>query len=126
MNTNNDPKNPEELSQQSDFEEGDEIEEAPPLPLSDEEPPVISSLDPSMMHDDETLAALTRLAGAAANPEAARTSLHDALTSLDYDARFLPDTRTMLLGIGRALIKKGLFTTEELINEIMADLEDGL
>jgi len=93
--------------------------EAPPLPLSDEEPPAISTISPEALQPDpETLETLKRLAGPAADPEAARAALFAALKGEPYNDRAIPDARALALGAARVLVATG-FSINEIVDAII-------
>ncbi len=94
--------------------------EAPLLPLSDDEPQGTPSIDPELLKPDAALlAGVSRLAGAAANPQAARAQLLAALTGGSYDPRALPDARAFVLGMARVLVASGI-SAEVLADAIIA------
>jgi hypothetical protein len=83
--------------------------DAPQLPLSPDEPPPVSAIDPGMMQPDlGALAGLQRLAGQAADPQRCYQHLLAALNGAAYDPRSLPEARPMLLGMARILVRSGV------------------
>ena len=82
--------------------------EAPPLVMSTVEPGAVPSSGADALSDPGTLQTLHKLAGAAADPEAARGALIAALSGDAYDRRDLPDARTMAVGMARAIVKSGI------------------
>jgi len=97
---------------------------APQLPLSMEEPPPVTRISmEQLMPDPAALEKLRRLAGAAGNPERTRNTLEAAFTGAQYDPRYLPEPRVMLVGIARVLVAHGL-PADEMVEAIMASLTD--
>ena len=81
--------------------------EAPPLVLSSVEPGPVPSAGAEALSDPAALDTLHKLAGVAADPEAARVALRAALAGEPYDRQKLPDPRAMLVGIARVLVRSG-------------------
>ena len=84
-----------------------EGEEAPPLIVSDDEPPPVPS-NAALTPDNKTMQVLRKLAGASTNdPEVAMKALTAALKDEPYDPMDLPDIRAMALGIARVMVANG-------------------
>jgi hypothetical protein len=97
----------------------DSLPEAPALPLSAEEPPPVPAPGLEELNiTPESLAALRRLAGAGADPQARREALHAALKGEPFDPKALPDARSIALGVARVLAATG-FSVNEMIDAIL-------
>jgi hypothetical protein len=98
--------------------------DAPPLPISDDEPGPIPGINLEVLKPDaETLATLKKLAGPGAEPESMRVALHAALKGEPYYAKALPDARAFMIGLARVLVSTG-YSVNEMVDAIMAALED--
>ncbi len=95
------------------------LDDAPPLPLSADEPAPVSSVpEVAFRPSPETVAAIKRLAGGGAAPEQARAALRAALKGEPYDAGLLPPPRAMLLGMARILVGTG-YSVNEMVDAIV-------
>ena len=98
--------------------------EAPPLIVSNEEPPPVSSVAPEALHPDAaTLKTLSKLAGQGGDPEKARRALHAALRGEAFDRMDLPDARMMVVGLARAMVESGQ-SPDALVEAIAALLDE--
>jgi hypothetical protein len=117
------------VDDESPFEVSDDdgdvgSDDAPPLPVGDGEPPPVSAISAAGLEPDEnTLAALKKLAGPSTTPEETRTALHAALKGEPYDPHALPDTRALVLGVARVLVATG-FSVNEIVDGIMAAMSE--
>lgn len=98
---------------------GEPAEDAPALPLSDDEPAAIPAIKVQDLEPDlQMIDTLKRLAGPGGDPDKARVALIAALRGASYDPRELPDARAIAVGIARALTQSG-FSVDQLVDAIM-------
>ncbi|MBI3180362.1 MAG: hypothetical protein HYZ27_11915 [Deltaproteobacteria bacterium] len=95
------------------------LDDAPPLPLADDEPAPVSAVPAAALKPTaQTVATLKRLAGIDTDPEQARAALRAALKGEPYDAAVLPPPKAMLLGMARILVSTG-YSVNEMVDAII-------
>lgn len=82
--------------------------DAPPLPLSTDEPAGRPKVPLEHLRPDpKTIETLKRLAGPGGDPDRARIALLAAFRGEKYDHKSIPDGREIAVGLGRFLVQQG-------------------
>ncbi|MEO1171060.1 MAG: hypothetical protein AAFX94_03265, partial [Myxococcota bacterium] len=98
--------------------------EAPPLPLSVNEPPGQPKVPLDQLQPDpKTIETLKKIAGPSGDPESAREQLLAAFRGKPYQKSKVPDAKDVALGIGRYLVQSG-HDAPALVDAILSVLDE--